>query len=104
HRRGLQLHAWFNPYRVRRKDAKGEPAPNHASVGDRDIVRDYGSFLWFDPGEPKAIQRFLAVVTDVVKRYDVDGVHLDDYFYPYQEKGPDGKLLPFPDDESYTRA
>ncbi len=104
HRRGLQLHAWFNPYRVRRKDAKSEPAPNHASVADRDIVRDYGSFLWFDPGEPKAIQRFLAVVTDVVKRYDIDGVHLDDYFYPYQEKGPDGKLLPFPDDESYMRA
>lgn len=103
HRRGLQLHVWFNPYRVRLPEAKGEPSPNHASVADADIVRTYGKYLWFDPGEPAAVERFLAVLTDVVKRYDIDGVHLDDYFYPYQIKEGD-KLVPFPDDESYARA
>src|SRR5205085_7669897 len=44
----------------------------------------------------------LAVVLDVVRRYDVDGVHLDDYFYPYPEKGPDGKEIPFPDDDTWA--
>jgi len=103
HRRGLQLHVWFNPYRVRLPEAKGDPSPDHASVADADIVRQYGKYLWFDPGEPQAVERFLAVLTDVVRRYDIDGVHLDDYFYPYQIKEGD-KIVPFPDDESYARA
>ena len=103
HRRGLQLHVWFNPYRVRHMDAKGTPSPDQASVADRDIVRTYGKYLWFDPGEPAAVERFLDVLTDVVRRYDIDGVHIDDYFYPYQiQEG--GKNVPFPDDESYERA
>jgi uncharacterized lipoprotein YddW (UPF0748 family) len=103
HARGLQLHVWFNPYRVRHADAKGEATPDHASVADRDIVRTYGQYLWFDPGEPAAVQRFLDVLTDVVKRYDIDGVHIDDYFYPYQIQEA-GKTVEFPDDESYARA
>ena len=48
------------------------------------IVRKYGEYLWFDPGEPAAEDHFIAVLNDVVKRYDIDGVHIDDYFYPYQ--------------------
>jgi uncharacterized lipoprotein YddW (UPF0748 family) len=99
HRRGLQLHVWFNPYRVRQSGAESEPTPDHASVADADIVRDYGPFKWFDPGEPKALKRFIDVVTDVVKRYDIDGIHIDDYFYPYPIDGQQ-----FPDDESYARA
>jgi uncharacterized lipoprotein YddW (UPF0748 family) len=99
HRRGLQLHVWFNPYRVRMSGATSEPTPDHASVADADIVRDYGPFKWFDPGEPKAVKRFIDVVTDVVKRYDIDGIHIDDYFYPYPIAN-----TPFPDDESYARA
>ena len=99
HRRGLHLHVWFNPYRVRQSGAKSAPSSDHASVADADIVREYGPYLWFDPGEPEALQRFIDVITDVVNRYDIDGVHIDDYFYPYPV---DGK--PFPDDESYQRA
>ena len=45
----------------------------------------------------------LAVVLDVVKRYDVDGVHIDDYFYPYKEKDDDGKIIPFPDDDTWEK-
>lgn len=99
HRRGLHLHVWFNPYRVRQSGAASEPSKDHASVADAKIVRDYGPYKWFDPGEPEALKRFVDVVTDVVKRYDIDGIHIDDYFYPYPV---DGK--PFPDDESYQRA
>jgi uncharacterized lipoprotein YddW (UPF0748 family) len=104
HRRGLQLHVWFNPYRVRLPGARGEPSPDHSSVVRPEIVRKYGDYLWFDPGEPAAVDHFIAVLTDVVERYDIDGVHIDDYFYPYQVRDDAGKIVPFPDDESYERA
>jgi uncharacterized lipoprotein YddW (UPF0748 family) len=60
--------------------------------------------LWFDPGEPAAGEHFIAVLNDVVDRYDIDGVHIDDYFYPYQITDDDGQVVPFPDDESFERA
>ena len=104
HRRGLQLHVWFNPYRVRVPGSKGEAAPNHASVAHADSVRTYGKYQWFDPGDPASEEIFISVLTDVVKRYDIDGVHIDDYFYPYQEKDKNGKIIPFPDDETYKQA
>ena len=105
HRRGLQLHVWFNPYRVRVPGSKGEAAPNHASVAHADSVRKYGKYQWFDPGDPASEEIFISVLTDVVKRYDIDGVHIDDYFYPYEEKDPDTKkIIPFPDDETYKKA
>ncbi len=103
HRRGLQLHAWFNPYRVRHADAKTPASADHASLAHPEIVRQYGKYLWFDPGEPAAAERFLAVVRDIVTRYDVDGVHIDDYFYPYPVE-ENGRVVPFPDDASYARA
>lgn len=104
HKRGLQLHVWFNPYRVRHSDAKTPPAPAHVSSSYPEIVREYGNYLWFDPGEPDALKQFIDVVTDVVKRYDIDGVHIDDYFYPYPINDEHGKPVPFPDDDSYARA
>jgi len=103
HARGLELHAWFNPYRVQHTTPIGEAAPEHASRALGPLVRRYGTFLWFDPGEPAAADRFIAVVRDVVTRYDVDGVHIDDYFYPYPVKDAD-REVPFPDDDSHARA
>ncbi|HEX6964105.1 MAG TPA: family 10 glycosylhydrolase [Lacipirellula sp.] len=99
HRRGLHLHVWFNPYRVRQSGGSREHSPDHVSQTNPEIVREYGPYLWFDPGEPEAVKRFIDVITDVVRRYDIDGVHIDDYFYPYPVEGK-----PFPDDESYERA
>jgi uncharacterized lipoprotein YddW (UPF0748 family) len=103
HARGLELHVWFNPYRVLHTEPIGPTAPTHASVALPAIVRRYGKYLWFDPGEPAAADRFLEVVTDVVRRYDIDGVHIDDYFYPYPVSEA-GQEVPFPDDESHARA
>jgi len=103
HARGLELHVWFNPYRVRHADAAGPAAATHASVTLPQAVRRYGKFLWFDPGEPAAADRFMEVVADVVRRYDIDGVHIDDYFYPYPVV-EEGREVPFPDDESHARA
>jgi uncharacterized lipoprotein YddW (UPF0748 family) len=104
HRRGLQLHAWFNPFRARQQGARFDESSDHVSKRRPDLVRAYGGLLWLDPGEPEAREHTLGVILDVVRRYDVDGVHLDDYFYPYpvNEQGT-GKELSFPDDASYQR-
>jgi uncharacterized lipoprotein YddW (UPF0748 family) len=102
HRRGLELHAWFNPYRARHSSAKGPLAATHLGMRRPELVRPYGDQLWFDPGEAAAAAQLLAVVADVVRRYDIDGVHIDDYFYPYPVT-QGGVDLPFPDDETYAR-
>ena len=102
HARGLELHAWFNPYRARHASATSPNAATHMSVTDPRLVRSYGKSLWMDPGEPKVVQRTLDVMLDVVKRYDVDGIHVDDYFYPYPENGADGQPMDFPDSASFA--
>ncbi len=83
HVRGLEIHAWFNPYRARHNEAKSTPAASHISRTHPASVKSYGGFLWMDPGDSTASRQTLDVVSDVVRRYDVDGAHIDDYFYPY---------------------
>ena len=102
HARGLELHAWFNPYRAKHPSAKGPLARSHLALRHPELVRTYGTHLWMDPGEPAVREHTLRVVLDVVKRYDIDGVHLDDYFYPYKEKRRNGST-DFPDDRSWKR-
>ena len=102
HRRGLELHAWFNPYRARHSLAKSPLAASHLAVRQPALVKRYGDQWWMDPGEPEAAAHTLAVVADVLRRYDVDGVHIDDYFYPYPVQAG-GVDVPFPDDESFAR-
>ncbi len=102
HKRGLELHAWFNPFRARDISARSPISANHVSQTHPDWVHPYGKFLWLDPGE-KAVQEYsLSVVLDVVKRYDIDGVHFDDYFYPYPEK-EGGRDQMFPDESSWSQ-
>ena len=115
HARGLELHAWFNPYRARHATAKSPASAGHVSKTMPAAVKAYGRFLWMDPGEEAASKQTLAVILDVVKRYDIDGVHIDDYFYPYPIEaggGPEGALdgfagikpeLDFPDQPAWQR-
>jgi uncharacterized lipoprotein YddW (UPF0748 family) len=103
HERGLELHCWFNPYRALSPAQRGPLASRHIARSNPRIVKRYGSFLWMDPGEPEVQRRSLEVILDVVRRYDIDGVHIDDYFYPYKEKGPEGQIMDFPDDLSFGR-
>jgi len=102
HKRSIELHAWFNPYRALHPAAKGPVSANHVSKTRPQLVRSYGKYLWLDPGEREVQDYSLAVVMDVVKRYDVDGVHFDDYFYPYKEK-VGAQDVEFPDDASWQR-
>jgi len=103
HRRGLELHAWFNPYRASHPAGPQAKDLTHISRQRPDLVRRYGDYLWLDPGEPDAVEHSLSVIRDVVHRYDIDGVHIDDYFYPYPVSER-GRKVSFPDADSYARA
>ena len=101
HKRGILVHAWFNPYRAYHPSAK-TMSTGHISKTQPDIVRQYGRYMWLDPTDPAARKESIDVITDVVRRYDVDGVHFDDYFYPYAEKDGQGKNIDFPDDKNWN--
>ena len=100
-KRGLELHAWFNPFRVRHPSGKSAPALNHISRTQPGLVKPYGAYQWLDPGERRSQAHTMNVILDVVRRYDIDGVHLDDYFYPYQKKDGQGRIIDFPDTASW---
>ncbi len=86
HSRGMELHAWFNPYRAVKKVGDYEPAQNHVSVTHPDWILDFGNYKMLDPGNPEVKDYIASIIGDVVRRYDVDGIHFDDYFYPYSPK------------------
>jgi uncharacterized lipoprotein YddW (UPF0748 family) len=103
HKRGLELHAWFNPYRSRHPAGKSEISTNHVSVAKPGLVRSYGRYLWLDPGDSAVRRHSTQVFLDVVKRYDIDGIHIDDYFYPYKERDSAGTIIDFPDSVTWKR-
>lgn len=105
HARGLELHAWFNPFRARQSKGAAQAAASHLSQSRPEWVKQYGDQLWIDPGEPAAADHSLAVFMDVLQRYDVDGIHIDDYFYPYPvTQGENPKTeVDFPDQPSWQR-
>ncbi len=102
HKRGLELHAWFNPYRARHPSAKSAAPKDHITKARPDIAKPYGTHYWMNPTHRDVQDHSVAVIIDVVKRYDIDGIHIDDYFYPYKEKDAAGRIIPFPDDDTWT--
>lgn len=93
HARGIEVHAWFNPFRAL-ANTSHQASSNHVTRSAPGLTKRYGTVVWCDPGIPENRSRALSTILDVVRRYDVDGVHLDDYFYPYPSGGqafPDGK-------------
>ena len=97
HKRGMEFHAWINPYRVK-TSLKSELAANHLYNIHPEWFVTYHNQLYFDPALPESRRHICMVVADIVSRYDVDAIHMDDYFYPYPAKGVD-----FPDDASFAR-
>lgn len=102
HKRGILVHAWFNPYRSYHPSAK-TMSDDHVSKTKPEIVRQYGRYMWLDPTEPGAKKHSLDVILDVVRRYDLDGIHFDDYFYPYAEKDAAGNNIEFPDHANWEK-
>ena len=100
HKRGLQLHAWLNPYRAAVRQT-GSFAGNHVSHTLPNAVKRLDKLMWLDPGNDQAQKQTLSVISDIIHRYDVDGIQFDDYFYPYASEV--SKTGGFPDDDSWDR-
>lgn len=99
HKRGMEFHAWANPYRADFKIGASSIAGNHVTKIHPEWFLDYGDKKYFDPAS-KAVQKFVVkVIADIVHRYDVDAIHMDDYFYPYRIAGKE-----FPDEAAYKRS
>lgn len=97
HKRCMEFHAWFNPYRTIRDTSYKDIDPTHVIRQHPEWLVTYGNQRYFDPGLPQTRSHVLKVILDVVNRYDIDGVHFDDYFYPYKIKG-----VEFPDSASFA--
>lgn len=98
HARGLQLHAWFNPYRVTMTKSLRNLSPNHPAKLNPDwVIRKDGKW-YYDPGIPEVRAHVVDTIMEAVERYDIDGVHFDDYFYPYPGSGK-----PFKDKKTYRQ-
>lgn len=95
HKRNMELHAWINPYRAKTKGTTAL-ATNHPYRTNPDLFIAYDGMLYFDPGQEASRTYIRRIVSDIVSRYDVDAIHMDDYFYPYPVPG-----VPFNDDRSY---
>jgi len=98
HRRQMEFHAWLNPYRALTNANTSSVAPTHVTVQHPEWVVSYGPLRILDPGLPAVRQYLVRVVLDVVRRYDVDAIHFDDYFYPAPQAG-----LTFNDDASFAQ-
>ncbi|MFD1630318.1 glycoside hydrolase family 10 protein [Pseudopedobacter beijingensis] len=90
HKRGMELHAWFNPYRATTDNNEKLVSKDHITFKKPEWFFTYGNKKYFNPGLPEVRQYINKVVMEVVRHYDIDGVHFDDYFYPY----PDKELMP----------
>jgi len=99
HKRGMEFHAWLNPYRANFNINNASIAPNHITRTHPEWFLTYGDKKYFDPANKKAQQFVINVVRDIVKRYNIDAIHMDDYFYPYRITGKE-----FPDDVSYKNS
>ncbi len=97
HKRGMELHAWFNPYRVT-SNRNEVLSANHIYFKKPHLFVSYGNQIYFDPGQPGSREHTIEVIRDFVTRYDADAVHFDDYFYPYRVPYQE-----FPDDETFKK-
>lgn len=96
HKRGMEFHAWFNPYRASFDTIAQNISPKHITRTKPEWFVEYGGRLYFKPGLPEVREYIVEVIAEVVQNYDIDAVHFDDYFYPYPTQDP------FPDDESFA--
>lgn len=98
HDRGLEFHAWLNPYRATMTLETQELSPEHDFNKHRNWMLKYGTKWYYDPGLPEVKNHLLAIIREVVVNYDIDAIHFDDYFYPYREP-----KLEFPDKASFDK-
>ena len=98
HKRGMEFHAWLNPYRAVFNVFKSSVSPSHITKIHPDWFVVYGDKKYFNPGVPEVRQHTVRVVKDLLTRYDLDAIHMDDYFYPYRIPGKE-----FPDQKTFEK-
>ncbi len=103
HKQNMQFHAWINPFRSVATVGKADVMPSHISNLKPEWFFTYGKNKYFNPGIPEVQDYIIKIIADIVRRYDVDGIHFDDYFYPYPEKDENGKIIPIPDYSTYKK-
>lgn len=86
HKRGMELHAWLNPYRAVKTVGEYQVSESHISQTHPEWILTFDKYKMLDPGLPDVRNYIVSVVEDIITRYDVDGIHFDDYFYPYSPK------------------
>lgn len=96
HKRCMEVHAWINPYRVTNGEGVDKLSKNHLYFRRPELFLTYGGKVYFNPGLEEVRDYLTSIVMDIVLRYDVDGIHMDDYFYPYKVAGEE-----FPDFETF---
>ncbi|MCD1117741.1 glycoside hydrolase family 10 protein [Chryseobacterium turcicum] len=99
HKRGMELHVWLNPYRAHHSNGGAVTSQSMANKLSDITIKLKNGMYWFDPANPRTQGHVSNVVKDIVKRYDIDAIHFDDYFYPYAtyNRGAD-----FPDNASWS--
>ncbi|HWB24925.1 MAG TPA: family 10 glycosylhydrolase [Chitinophagaceae bacterium] len=98
HKRGMEFHAWINPYRAVFNTRTSSVSPTHITRRHPEWFVNYGTGKYFNPGLPVVMDYVTDVVRDIITRYDIDGLHLDDYFYPYRIGNRE-----FPDEKTYLK-
>ncbi len=103
HLRQMQFHAWINPFRAIATITHADIADNHITKLKPEWFFDYGNNRYFNPGIPQVQDYLVKVIVDIVKRYNIDGIHFDDYFYPYPLKNSKNKIIPIPDYNTFKK-
>ncbi len=103
HAQKMEFHAWINPFRAVATIQYADVCASHISNTRPEWFFTYGGSKYFNPGIPEVRDYLVKVIVDIVERYDVDGIHFDDYFYPYPVKGDDNKFIDVPDEAAYQR-
>ncbi len=101
HKRNIEFHAWINPFRAVATIEYADISTNHITKRKPDWFFTYDIHKYFDPGIPEVRAYVIDVIADIVARYDIDGIHFDDYFYPYPVNDNSGKIIKIPDYKSY---
>ena len=103
HKRDMQFHAWLNPFRAVATIDRADITKNHITRTKPEWFFTYDINKYFDPGIPEVREYITEIVADIVKRYDVDGIHFDDYFYPYPKKDINNKFIDIPDNKTFNK-
>ena len=98
HKRCIEVHAWLNPYRVTNSESTEQLSKHHKYFKDPEMFLKYGGKTYFNPGLDETRQFLNKVVEEIVKKYDIDAIHFDDYFYPYKHQND-----VFPDESTFQK-